>query len=481
MASYFRNPVISQPGMDHGDPFAMSYLGRYYLYHTGGSGVHLHTSTDLVNWRYEGTVLAPKAECHWAQVDYWAPEVMYSKGTFYMYVSGTKRTAKGGDDALRRLGIARSKSPLGPFEWDEHPLFDEWSIDAHPYRDDNGSLWLFYNIRTEETRYVDGTTGCGNVVEAMSAPDQAVGNQMRVTFPTEPWEGDKKGTWYWNEGPTVLKRRGTYYQMYSGGCYRDETYAIGVATAPSPLGPWTKYPRNPIFTSTSAISGPGHHSVVLGPDGVNLYAVYHGRIPQDAGRKVHIDRLFWVGDHLKILGPTEEEQKVPSGPVYDPQVPHWKATAWVRGTQVEFCGLRLSLADEGYQYLQVSYSCGLVTVYLDQKLKYAGLVNDNGFVPTCDGTIVAITQTSCLDDANVYELALGQNHSWHFGGNSPVDVSLAIKGSARVYADDVLMWEGHSDSFTLVRFITSYGVNEIRVVADSRQATVTDLLVTAMA
>ncbi|HHV43249.1 MAG TPA: family 43 glycosylhydrolase [Firmicutes bacterium] len=480
MGSYFRNPVISQPGADHGDPFVINYLGRYYLYHTGRTGVHAYTSTDLVHWNYEGTVLSPCGGEHWAEVEYWAPEVLYIDGVFYMYVSGTRKTPQGrGDDQLRRLGIARSRHPLGPFQWDSQPLFDEWSIDAHPFKDENGALWMFYNIRTDATRYIDGTVGCGNVVEAMLAPDRAAGNQTRVAFPTERWEGDREGTWYWNEGPWVLKRRNWYYQLYSGGCYRDETYSLGLAFAPSPIGPWTKYEKNPIYTSTAAIIGPGHNSVVLGPDGVSLYCVYHGRIPGDTGRKVHIDRLFWVGDHLEILGPTDGDQPMPPGPVYDPRVSHWKASAWVRGSKVEVCGIFLSLTTGGYHHLQASYSAGLVRVHLDGEEKYAGEALDDVFLSVCDGAVEGLMQTSCLEDANIYELPCGREKTWRFGSRGPVELAIAVRGGLRLYADDVLIWEGHTDAFSLVRSTLPGGLRELKVVSQQHGTSVTDLLLIA--
>jgi hypothetical protein len=134
-----------------------------------------------------------------------------------------------------------------------------------------------------------------------------------VTFPSERWEGDAAGEAYWNEGAWVLERRGVLHQMYSGGFYREPTYGIGTASAPHARGPWTKDPANPIFRSGRRITGPGHHCVVLAPDGVTPYVVYHAYDGARPGRKVHLDRLFWCGDRPAIAGgvPTEEPQPLP--------------------------------------------------------------------------------------------------------------------------------------------------------------------------
>lgn len=66
--------------------------------------------------------------------------------------------------------------------------------------------------------------------------------------------------------------------MYSGGWYGDASYGIGFAAADDPRGPWVKAPHNPVFVSGSRITGPGHHCVTTGPDGVTPYAVYHGYV-----------------------------------------------------------------------------------------------------------------------------------------------------------------------------------------------------------
>jgi beta-xylosidase len=335
----FRNPVVTgERGEDHGDPFIVRYLDAFYLYHTGDTsgrrGVSVHRSQDLVHWEFAGYALEA-AQQGWAWSDLWAPELVYERGVFYMYISATRRRSAGdrgvrwqrgeGAEAGRRLGLARSTSPLGPFVWDDRPLLDRWSIDGHPFRDDDGTMWLFYNVRTADERGYDGLPGTGTLCDRLLAPDRLEGRPRPVTFPSRPWEGNRSGDWFWNEGPYVVKRRGRYFQMYSGGSFEDETYGIGCAAAPNVGGPWEKREDNPQFTSSGRIHGPGHHSLVFGPDAATVYAVYHGYVPGDAGRKVHLDRLVWAGDAPRIVGPTDGEQTMPPQAVCDERVPHWRA------------------------------------------------------------------------------------------------------------------------------------------------------------
>lgn len=166
--TWFRNPVLDDDGpLDHGDPSALRFLDRHYLYHTADwcwQPVRVSSSHDLVTWVDERIAIAAREAPHWAQTDLWAPEVLYREGIFWMYVSATTRDASGeGVEADRRRGVARSSSPTGPFEWLDEPLVDsEWTIDGHPLRDELGRTWLIYNtgqvISDEHPDVVLGST-----------------------------------------------------------------------------------------------------------------------------------------------------------------------------------------------------------------------------------------------------------------------------------------------------------------------------------
>lgn len=478
--SVFVNPVLnSGRGRDHGDPFVLEHRGTYFLYHTGRDGVHLYTSGDLVSWRYEGLALEPGPAGHWAQIDFWAPEVIAHDGVFYMYVSATaQRVDRGrisGDDKKRRLGLAKALSPRGPFVWAEEPLVGwEWSIDGHPFRDDDGSLWMFYNVRTEATRFPDGTVGCGNVVGPMSALDRVERQQTRVAYPSRRWEGNRQGSWYWNEGPFVLKRRGTYYQMYSGGFYGDETYGLSYATAPAPTGPWVKQSPKPILKSSRHILGPGHHCIVTGPDGVTPYAVYHGYLPLQRGRKVHLDRFFWAGDRLFIEGPTHRSQPCPHGPVFDPAVPHYNLSAWADGAEVRVGGQTLELPAGG-AHLRVTRRGLELEARLDGILKLRVMSDDDEI----GGRLTAPVKTSWLDDDALYALEPGEWRGWVWGGRGNLEVALAVRGSAVVRAGGQTRAVHSGGRFELVRLWVEGGADSLEVEAVGVGAEVADVVMTA--
>ena len=492
----FRNPVITgEAGADHGDPFVIKYLDTFYLYHSGETagrrGISVHRSDDLVSWEFQGYALEP-AESGWAWSDLWAPEVVYERGTFYMYISATRRRRGGrptnwqqgqGDDRGRRLGVARATSPLGPFVLDEEPLVDGWAIDGHPFRDDDGTMWLFYNVRTADLRVPGVLPGTGTVCDRLLAPDRLEGNPTPVTLPSDDWEGVPTKDWYWNEGPYVLKRRGRYYQLYSGGAFADESYAVGLAEATSLRGPWQKDPDNPVVRGGGSVQGPGHLSFVFGPDVATRYAVYHAYVEGDEGRKVHLDRVYWGGERPHIAGPTEAPQQVPPRPVFDPFVPHWRAEAWVKGSWVEVGGTRFALSpSDAWHQVEVVQADWRYAVRVGGVLRASrpGIPAADERIFGTDGDVTAQTISTFLDDQGIYDLPAASSYAWRWGGSGRVELSIAVKGTVELSCNGhTERLKGDRDRFRLVHLAHPGPAEQIVVTAGDDGATVADLAVYA--
>jgi beta-xylosidase len=101
----------------------------------------------------------------------------------------------------------------------------------------------------------------------------------------------------------VILHDGTYYLFFSGNDWNG-SYAMGYATASSPMGPFTPYSGNPILQGDGKVHGPGGGSVVTGPDG-RLWMVYHvwpGAEGYDNGgiRNLRIDPIEWNGSEAKV-------------------------------------------------------------------------------------------------------------------------------------------------------------------------------------
>jgi len=256
-----------------GDPSIVLYEDKYYLYPTGDNhSYYVYISNDLVHW-FRGPKVFQSNEN-----GVWAPNVFFNDddGMFYLYY-----TANG------KIGVAKADRPVGEFR-DLGTLISN-AIDAHMFRDDDGSYFLYY------TRYPE----FGIFVQPMATPVRKKGEPIEVISPSEAWEMTNVPV---TEAPCLLKHKGVYYLLYSGGSANTEHYAIGYATARTPLGPFTKYARNPIIREGGRVLGPGHGSVTRDREG-KLWLVYHQQKDETPGwnRVICIDRL-WFDDNGVLHG-----------------------------------------------------------------------------------------------------------------------------------------------------------------------------------
>ena len=105
------------------DPFVLVHDGQFFLYGTRGAtcwgpadGFDVYVGKDLDLWggpfvcfHNDGTF--------WADRNYWAPEVHFYGGAFYMFASFKSA------NRCRGTAVLRAASPLGPFEpWSDGPV-----------------------------------------------------------------------------------------------------------------------------------------------------------------------------------------------------------------------------------------------------------------------------------------------------------------------------------------------------------------------
>jgi GH43 family beta-xylosidase len=312
MATY-TNPVWDEY---FADPFVLRHDGRYFAY---GSAPEAHRtvpaleSTDLVHWEPLGHVLEPLPGEPRA---YWAPEVAFRDGRFHMYYS-----AGGAEGEGHRLRLAIADDPRGRFvdEGVVRGADDAFTIDAHPFRDDDGS-WYLFHCRD----FLDGERpGTGIVVDRLADPQTLAGDRRTVVRPFADWNlfmrerdwyGQTWDAWYTVEGPFVRKRGGRYYCFFSGGAWREPNYGVGYAVAEHPLGPWeVAVGDGPLVLATApdAALGPGHASIVSGPDGTTEWIVYHAWDPGGEARTMRIDELVWRPEGPRCDGPSTAPRRAP--------------------------------------------------------------------------------------------------------------------------------------------------------------------------
>lgn len=312
----YLNPVHRSPCPD---PFVLKHRSEYWCYSTGlqpdGRAFGIHHSTDLVHWRDVGGALERliAGTLPYPDICYWAPEVVDDGGDkFYLYYSV-------GNEENMQIRVAQAEQPSGPFVDSGKRLTREpFAIDAHVFTDDDGSRYLFY-----ATDYFDhDRIGTGTAVDRLLDWFTLARQPRPVTRARYDWQvydpqrKEKGGVrWHTLEGPFVLKHQGRYYQMFSGGNWQNDTYGVGYAVTDDILTPneWDQQPL-PILRSrpTEGVIGPGHNSVVRGPDERELFCVYHRWEADLNARVLAIDRLNWEGDQLVVHGPTTTPQPAPT-------------------------------------------------------------------------------------------------------------------------------------------------------------------------
>ncbi len=308
----YRNPVYDRY---FADPFVLRVGEQYYAYGTRDPAdkgtFDVLRSSDLVSWERVGRALdplgSPDAE------DYWAPEVAHADGRFYMYYSA------GRGDAGHYIRVAVASDPVGPFVDQGVAVTPQgaFGIDAHPFQDDDGTWYLFY-----ARDLLDGDRpGTTIAVDRLTTMTSLGGEPRTVVRPTADWQlylaqrqiYGQVFDWHTVEGPFVRKHAGRYYCLYSGGNWQQANYGVSYVVADSPLGPWhAPDAAGPTILQgvPDAVIGPGHNSVVTGPDGED-WLVYHAWDPQLTARRMCIDRLVWGPDGPQRSGPSQGPQHAP--------------------------------------------------------------------------------------------------------------------------------------------------------------------------
>ncbi len=103
------------------------------------------------------------------------------------------------------------------------------------------------------------------------------------------------------EGPTVLKKDGTYYLIYSANHFQSQDYGVGYATADSPESGWVKNADPILCKPSNGLKGTGHGSVFKDRKG-NMHYVFHSHKDEENvnPRILHIADITISDGHIVI-------------------------------------------------------------------------------------------------------------------------------------------------------------------------------------
>ena len=256
------------------DPFVVPVTEekRYYLYGTRGpecwttsaTGLDYFTSNDLQNW--EGPFLAfrPSSD-FWSDRNFWAPEVHFYRGRYYMFVTFKAEDIHRGTQILAADGLIGpflpiSDGPVTPHDWE--------CLDGTLYIDAEDQPWLVFCH--EWVQVGDGEVCAIRLSEDLTA---TIGEPQILFRASEaPWtlaidRKERKG--YVTDGPFMHRLpNGDLIMLWSS--FGASGYTVGVTRSQSGsiLGPWQHH-LEPLYT------GDGGHCMVFRDFDGQLLLSYH--------------------------------------------------------------------------------------------------------------------------------------------------------------------------------------------------------------
>lgn len=270
------NAVI--PG-DFADPSIIRAGNIYYATGTSSEWAPhfpLFQSTDLLHWQQIGYVFSETPA--WASSSFWAPELFYRNGLYYVYYVARKKS-----DGISCIGVATSKDPAKGFT--DHGILLEFGKEAiDPFIiEDNGKLYITWKAYGLDQR-----------------PIEILGSRLSydgLKVEGEPFmllrDDNKQGI----EGQCMVKRNGYYYLFYSIGacCGSRCSYQVEIARSAFLQGPYSKFTNNPILSQTEDWKCMGHGTIVASKEG-NDYYLYHAYNKTDdvyTGRQGMLGKVTW--------------------------------------------------------------------------------------------------------------------------------------------------------------------------------------------
>ena len=170
------------------DPFVFPWEDTYYMVGTRAAtcwtladGFDGYASKDLVHW--DGPVsLFDKPADFWADKNFWAPEIHFYQGSFYLFATfGSSKTNRKG------TSILRADAPLGPYRLHSYGQItpQEWNcLDGTFYLSPDGMPYMVFSHEWQDIR--DGQICSVPLTKDLTAP----AGEIRTLFSASmarPW------------------------------------------------------------------------------------------------------------------------------------------------------------------------------------------------------------------------------------------------------------------------------------------------------
>ncbi|MCF3108120.1 glycoside hydrolase family 43 protein [Niabella sp. CC-SYL272] len=270
------DPVIHG---DLADPSVIRVGNSYYATGTSSEWAPhypLFKSGDLVHWKQTGYIFNKTPD--WISSSFWAPELLYRKGIYYVYYTARKKS-----DGISCIGVATAEDPEKGFT-DRGIVveFGKEAIDAFMV-EENGVWYITFKAYGLDDRPIEllGYQLSDDGLKTVGKPFML----MR--------DDEKKGM----EGQCIVRRNNYYYLFYSAGgcCGLQCSYHVNVARSRTLKGPYTRFEENPVMDAFDGWKCTGHGTIVTDRKGADYYLfhAYNKTTDVHTGRQGMLARVNW--------------------------------------------------------------------------------------------------------------------------------------------------------------------------------------------
>jgi hypothetical protein len=259
---YLAEPLIKN--IYTADPSAHVFNGKIYIYpsHDIDAGItendngdhfamhdyHILSMDSIGGKVTDNGVAIDIKDIPWAGRQLWAPDAAFKDGTYFLYFP-----VKDKKDVFH-IGVASSKTPVGPFKAEPTPMAGSFSIDPAVFMDADGNSYMYFggiwggqlqrwmtgkyeaNGSKTDSKMKDSPALSCKVVKLkgnMKEFDGPVKDVVILDSLGKPLL-TKDTTRRFFEGSWMHKYNGKYYFTYSTG----DTHLLCYAIGDSPMGPF---------------------------------------------------------------------------------------------------------------------------------------------------------------------------------------------------------------------------------------------------
>jgi xylan 1,4-beta-xylosidase len=237
--NYRFQQTIGKSYREAADPTMSMYQDKYFLYasHSGGYWY----SDDMLGWTFVPVKTLP--------IEDYAPDVITINDTTYYIAS-----------SIAKKPVYYTTDPFKD-NWKpmDKPLpFAVW--DPHLFRDDDGKVYLYWGCSDNDSNPIR-VVQLDSKMQPLTEPKVLILHNPKLYGWENPGEFNQIEKNGYNEGAWINKFNNRYYLQYASPGTEFRTYADGVYTSDSPMGPFRYETYSPFsYKPGGFIRGAGHSS-----------------------------------------------------------------------------------------------------------------------------------------------------------------------------------------------------------------------------